>query len=121
MKMVLVVEDDLAIQEALRFLLELEGYSVRSARNGREALYHLRQDTTPCVILLDLMMPVMNGAEFCHELRRDRAFEPHRVVVMSADSGVEEKARALNAHAYVRKPLDVDAVLDILARYCPRS
>lgn len=117
MNEILIVEDDVAIQEGLKELLELEGYAVRLARNGREAIQALRADPTPRVILLDLMMPVMNGTDFCRELNQDPSLGRHRVILMSADSHIEEHAKALQTHGYLKKPLELDHVLETLARH----
>jgi CheY-like chemotaxis protein len=116
MKDILVVEDDLAIQEGLKQLLELEGYRVELARNGREALAALRADPTPRVILLDLMMPVMNGSDFCGALSQDSALAAHHVILMSADSNIEEKAKRLATKGFLKKPLELDEVLRVIAQ-----
>src|SRR2546428_350964 len=68
---VLVVDDDLAVRESMRSVLEGEGYAVTAAENGLEALQHLRNGLRPEVILLDLLMPVMDGWQFLRELRQD--------------------------------------------------
>ncbi len=60
-KDILVVEDDAGIREALRMILELEGYNIREASNGKEGLEVLKSMPRPCLILLDLMMPIMDG------------------------------------------------------------
>jgi CheY-like chemotaxis protein len=84
--MLLVVDDDPAIRETLADLLQDEGYVVMTAINGKEALTRLRAGSArPCVILLDLMMPVMSGAEFYAEMRSDPALADIPVVVISAE------------------------------------
>src|SRR5690606_16492213 len=67
----LVVEADVDVRETLEDILESEGYTVTTAANGQEALERLSGAALPCVVLLDLMMPVMNGREFLAALRRD--------------------------------------------------
>jgi CheY-like chemotaxis protein len=94
---VLVVEDDAAMRAMLRRLLEKEGWAVDDAANGRAALGCLAQ-RAPQLILLDLLMPEMNGFEFVEELRRHEAWRGIPVVVItSKDLTADERAR-LNGH-----------------------
>jgi CheY-like chemotaxis protein len=79
---VLIVEDDEAIRETLRELLEFEGFEVATAANGREAVSQLQRTERPCLILLDLMMPVMNGWEFLRKRREDLTIATIPVVVV---------------------------------------
>jgi len=112
---VLIVEDDASLRETLSMIIEEEGYRTALAANGREALNHLRDAPPPCLILLDLMMPVMTGWEFRTEQRRDPAWAEIPVVLMSAAAN---KLNALDATAYFPKPLDLEALLRTIARYC---
>ncbi|HEY7376012.1 MAG TPA: hybrid sensor histidine kinase/response regulator [Polyangia bacterium] len=105
----LLVEDDTSIRLALTDMLEDEGFAVTTANNGREALDELRQGPTPDVILLDLMMPVMDGWEFRVEQRSDPMLAGIPLLAMSAD--LSAKARAIAADAYVRKPIDFPELL----------
>jgi CheY-like chemotaxis protein len=100
----LVVEDDDMIREALTDLLRDEGAVVTPAENGRDALQQLRGAQVADLILLDLMMPVMDGWEFRVEQRADPQLAPIPLIAMSAD--MSAKARAIAADAYLRKPLD---------------
>ncbi len=100
----LVVEDDDMIRDALTELLRDEGATVTAVMNGREALAQLRSAHAPDLILLDLMMPVMDGWEFRVEQRADPALAHIPLIAMSAD--MSAKARAIAADAYLRKPLD---------------
>ena len=113
-RMVLVVDDDASIRESLADLLGDEGYRVATAANGAEALSLLRPPARlrPCVILLDLMMPVMNGQEFYAEQQRDPA-----LAVISADKNLASKVPGLNGQ-FLAKPVGLDAVLDALGRHC---
>ena len=115
---ILIVEDDVAIRESLAELLEDEGYRVASAWNGEAALRSLRSSEPPGLILLDLMMPVMNGWEFRQAQQLDPELAVIPVVVVSGDSGVEQKGAALGAVASLGKPIDVDLLLRIVDRYC---
>jgi CheY-like chemotaxis protein len=115
---ILIVEDDASLRETLSMIIEEEGYRTALAANGREALNCLRDAPRPCLILLDLMMPVMTGWEFRAEQRRDPAWAEIPVVLMSAAANSAEKLNALDATAYFPKPLDLEALLRTIARYC---
>src|SRR3954470_12387725 len=92
-KRVLVVDDDPDIRESVRLVLEDEGYEVEEAADGAAALALLRAATTrPDVILLDLMMPVMNGWQFRAAQLADDDLADIPVIVLSADSNLSEKA-----------------------------
>jgi CheY-like chemotaxis protein len=105
----LVVEDDENIRESLSDLLRDEGATPTTAANGHEALQELRTSRVPDLILLDLMMPVMDGWEFRVEQRSDEALATIPLIAMSAD--MSAKARAIAADAYIRKPLDFSALV----------
>ena len=118
-KPVLVVEDDTDIREALVGILRDEGFTADGVGNGAEALARLRGPAAPpALILLDLMMPVMNGWQFRAEQQQDDALKSIPVVVISADSGVKQKAESLAVNGYLKKPVDLDQLLEIVARYC---
>ena len=106
--LLLVVDDDVDIVQTLGLCLRAEGYRVLLARNGREALDLLATEL-PSAILLDLMMPVMDGWQFAGELRRLGHRLP--ILVLSADQGVERHAGALDAAAHLAKPFDLDELL----------
>lgn len=108
---ILVVDDDSDIRETLLELLELEGYTARAAANGREALDRLRQ-TSASVILLDLMMPVMDGFEFRQQQLGDPLICDIPVIIVSAGGNCERSARELRAQGCVRKPVDVSKLLE---------
>lgn len=110
-KRVLVVEDDCVARTLLGTILEEAGYTVVTAANGREALDLLRAGERPCVILLDLKMPVMSGWEFREEQRHDPAVAAIPVVVLSADGDLDEVCAALGAAACFSKPIDPDDLL----------
>jgi CheY-like chemotaxis protein len=115
---VIVVDDDVAIREVLSQLLQMQGYEVTSACNGREAMACLRLRGEACLILLDLMMPVMDGWTFRDEQRRDPELASIPVVVISAVGDAREKAAALEAAGYLDKPLDYDELLEAVGRHC---
>ena len=118
MATVFVVEDDPELREALTYLLEYHGYRVDGAANGREALDYLRRETAPCVILLDLMMPVMDGWEFREAQLGDPALASIPTVVVSAFSRRDEAAERIRANAFLAKPIDPEALLATVGRYC---
>jgi CheY-like chemotaxis protein len=117
--LVLIVEDDAEIRMALADLLESSGYVVSQAQHGREALDQLRAGPRPAVILLDIMMPVMNGWSF----RTAQLADPHLasipVVVLTAMGRAEETGRELRAHAALSKPFEIADLLDLLGRLVP--
>jgi len=110
----LVVEDHPGIRDALRQFLELERYCVDTAENGEVGLQRLRADVPPCLILLDLEMPVMDGHQFRREQLADPQLAHVPVVVCSAIPLEEVRAEELRAVAYLRKPVDVDALLSAI-------
>ena len=116
--MVLVVDDDPDILEALSEILEAEGFSILRARNGREALERLRPDP-PQLILLDLMMPVMDGWEFAQRLRQLPDVADIPIIVLSADRNVGNKAQELGAAGHLAKPFELNDLLDLVRRALP--
>ena len=115
---VLVVEDDPELLLSLSEVIESEGYCVACARHGLEALGRLRGGIRPAVILLDLMMPIMNGWQFRYEQRQDSDLAKIPIVVVSAKSDSQAHAAWLEADGYLSKPIDVGLLFGMLARYC---
>ncbi|MDB4946889.1 MAG: response regulator [Labilithrix sp.] len=114
---VLVVEDDRDIRETLEEVLVAEGYTVEVASNGQEALERLRAaEPLPNLILLDLMMPVKDGLAFREEQQRDPLLAEVPIVIMSADAHIEEKRRRMHVDAAIRKPFDIDLMLQMVAQ-----
>jgi CheY-like chemotaxis protein len=115
---VLIVDDDAAIRKMLVDVLLLEGFSPEVARDGREALALLEADKYQ-VVLLDLMMPVMDGWELCRTLReRPTLREQFSLVLMSAGEKLEQ-AQDLGADGYLAKPFDVNQLLELLEPFVP--
>ena len=112
--LVLVVDDDPDILDAICDILEGEGYRVARARHGAEALERVEAEQ-PRLILLDLMMPVMDGVTFAQALkeRPERGRIP--IVVISAD-GNPQRAASIGAAGYLAKPFDIDALLSQVAQ-----
>lgn len=112
---VLVVDDEPQVAWVLRFTLEHEGYRTFTASNGVEALEELDKHH-PTLMVLDLMMPEMDGWAVLKELTKLPAAERPRIVIVSALTGPDdkEKATALGADAFVPKPFDVEVLIDVL-------
>jgi two-component system, chemotaxis family, chemotaxis protein CheY len=112
---VLVVDDDPDILEALSEILEAEGFEIRRARNGKEALEKL-EPTPPHLILLDLMMPVMDGWEFAQRMRQRPEAAHVPLIVLSADRNVGSKATDIGAVGHLAKPFELNDLLDMVRR-----
>jgi CheY-like chemotaxis protein len=113
---ILVVEDDRDLREILGDALRLEGYDVVTTEHGAAALRHLGTGARPCLILLDLMMPVMDGWTFRKEMLKDASLAPIPVVVMTAAGA--DRASEIHPDALLRKPLEIDAVLNAVQAHC---
>lgn len=120
---VLIVEDDSSIRDLLNQALMIEGYEVNPVKHGKEALDFLANNKQPCVILLDLMMPVMDGFEFLRRIKSDLSKQTAHIpiVIASASGSAGEEAHRYNL-PIIRKPLDLSRVLEIVEKYCtPRA
>ena len=113
---ILIVEDDADTRDMIGRFLELEGYAVETAANGRQALDRLDAGAHACVILLDLMMPVMDGWEFRRIQVSHATLSKIPVIVFSA-AGRDRMAQ-IDANDYLSKPVDLDELLDRISRYC---
>jgi CheY-like chemotaxis protein len=114
-KAVVVIEDDDMIRETLKYALEFEGYTVFTAANGRLGVEMLPNIPKPCLILLDLMMPVMNGWEFVEAIGKNMVLATIPIVVVTA---FKEKAQTIQARKVVKKPVDLDYLFQIVKEYC---
>jgi CheY-like chemotaxis protein len=112
---ILLVEDDTDTREGLRELLGREGYHVVEACNGQEALDWLRANGQVRLILLDVMMPVMGGAEFRRHQQKDPALAEIPVVALTAAG--ENVAMALSPSGHLAKPFDLDRLLELIRRH----
>ena len=112
---ILVVDDDPDIRESLREVLEDEGHSTVCVSNGREALDYLRSGKRPCVILLDLMMPVMDGWQFRREQKQDPAIADIPLIVITATG---KRPVLVDADELVMKPLDLTRLFEAIDRHC---
>lgn len=111
---VLLVEDDYALREAIQELLEEEGHAVLTATDGDDGLARLAA-TRPCLVLLDLMMPNLDGEGFLTQGHARQLLEGVPVVVMTA---TPQRSLPHPVVAMLRKPLDLERLLDIVERYC---
>ena len=112
---VLIVDDSPMILETTTQLLREEGYQIRTATNGREALQAVLEKM-PDVILLDLMMPIMDGWEFASRLKQLPGGDEPRILLLSACRGLELEAGGVRADDWLGKPYSVDDLLLKVAR-----
>src|SRR2546425_629772 len=113
---ILIVEDDPDLREMMAQLLTLEGFNTSTVANGREALEYLGRGDKPDVILLDLMMPIMDGWEFRRQQQADPSLAGVPVIVLSALD--QTRAGNVDAEAFLKKPLDFDRLLQLVRHYC---
>jgi CheY-like chemotaxis protein len=111
---VLVVEDDIDVRETLAELLEGEGYEVATVEDGRAALEWLSHGELPCIMLLDLMMPIMNGWEVLEHVRQDVTLSDLRIAVITAAA----RQKPAGADELLSKPVNIERLLDVVQRHC---
>ena len=114
--MILIVEDDRDIREFLGELLEAEGFTVVGVANGSQARARLTGEPLPSLILLDLMMPEMDGWTLCEELKNDDRLSQIPIILMSGHAKIRQEAAALDAVGYLKKPFDMEHVLALIER-----
>jgi len=113
---ILIVEDDADIRQLMKIFLEADGHRVKLAADGLGAFEELKAGPRPELILLDLMMPRMDGEQFLKKLRGSR-FADVPVIIMSGHSAAEKKAGELNAAYCLMKPVEVDQLLKTVRRF----
>ncbi|MCK6546289.1 response regulator [Myxococcota bacterium] len=119
---VLVVDDDDDIRESLLEVLGEQGFAVIGAKHGGAALEYLQQrESPPCLILLDLMMPVMDGAAFRARQLEEPALATVPVVVMAAYADADKKSEELQPAGILRKPLHLKTLIETIERFCPKG
>ena len=111
---ILLVDDDVDSTEALAELLAREGYAVACAENGREALDYLAHSEPPCLIILDLIMPVMSGWEFRQQQVSDPKLKSLPVIIVSATGPM----KGLKANAVLQKPVDFRHLMHVVRQNC---
>jgi DNA-binding response OmpR family regulator len=116
LKTILIIEDDPTISYCTQYYFEMQGYDALTAQNGFEALELLKNIEMPNIILLDMKMPIMNGAKFSSEFL---AKFDHRapVIVMAASSNVEQQTRDISANGWIRKPFDFERLLEMVKKH----
>ena len=116
-KLVLVVDDDSSARESMAEILDAKGYSVLQAENGQKALDVLKKTPHfPCLVLLDLAMPVMDGREFLEHRAEDPILRHIPVVVVSGNTRSDEPLEGVVV--YLRKPVSVDRLIDVIDQHC---
>ena len=115
---VLLVEDDPDVQDAMATFLQCSGYETVSAGDGIEALDELGRGLRPCLILLDLNLPRLSGAEFRRRQRADPAIADIPVVVLSAARDLARRTASLDVVEVLSKPPDLETVAAVVARHC---
>jgi CheY-like chemotaxis protein len=115
---VLIVEDDETIRETMKLALELHGYEVFTAANGREGIDTLVGMPRPCLILLDLMMPVMDGWRFMEALEGEPVLETIPIVIVTAFGSQLGKTRA---RCVMSKPVALETLYSTVGQYCSGS
>jgi CheY-like chemotaxis protein len=115
-KNILVIDDDQAIRETIQDVLEIHGYNVITARDGKEGIKKLSSmNVAPCLILLDLMMPGMNGWGFLDYQKNNSSFSQIPVVICSAYEG---SARSIGTYPVLIKPLKLDSLVGAIKVFC---
>jgi CheY-like chemotaxis protein len=119
-KRILIVEDDRDVREALAEVLDGQGYEAVAAANGAEAIAELRASAPerPCLILLDVMMPVMDGWQFRAATSADPELARIPVVVITAHTDARAAAAKMGAQGFLSKPIDLDALGKMITRFC---
>jgi CheY-like chemotaxis protein len=114
MQTLLVVEDNAVVREGLAVILRREGYEVVPAADGEEALRMLRAAPRPDLVILDMLMPVLDGWHFLERLRRDGADIP--VVITTAINLTRQWAEDHGCKGFLRKPVDAEELLQEVRR-----
>lgn len=116
---ILVIDDDKEIRESLSDVLTDEGYVVICAENGREALNYLNGgNELPRLVFLDLMMPVLDGQGFRKEQMDTPLISNIPTILFSANGQLDKRALEIGMTDFLKKPIDLDELLEIAARYC---
>ena len=115
---IVVIEDDTDLRETMKDLLEIKGFSVTTASNGKEGLEVIERNGKPCLILLDLMMPEMNGWEFLETLQRDQPalLAQTPVAVISAAADMSDVSQY--GCSQFKKPVSVDRLYQLAQAHC---
>lgn len=115
-KTVLIIEDEFEIRNTTQKILQMKGFKVVTATNGQEGLEKLKTIEHPCIILLDLMMPVMDGWAFLENRKKDPGISSVPVIVLSA--AIDKRAKTLGILDFIKKPFSIRSLLTVVERYC---
>lgn len=116
---ILIIDDNADARDALQIALTREGHTVEAAGNGREALAQLYAGSRPDLILMDLVMPVMNGFEFRQVQLADPTLAAIPLIAFSAVTDPRETAQHLRAAAYVHKPASIEHLVAVIRQFGP--
>ncbi|HEY1584574.1 MAG TPA: response regulator [Polyangia bacterium] len=111
---VLIIEDDEGVADSLAAILREEGYDVEAVNDGAAALQRLQQRPLPTLILLDLMMPVVDGIDFRRRQLADAELSKIPVIIISARPDIAEQAQTLHADAFLQKPMSFEELLHVV-------
>lgn len=115
----MIVDDSMDIRTLITYYFSKQGYTVLSAQNGLEALNLLKEaEVLPSLILLDLMMPVMDGVDFKREQKKETNISKIPVVVLSADIHIENKTKDMEVQGFLKKPIDLGLIKATVEKYC---
>jgi CheY-like chemotaxis protein len=117
-KEILIIDDENDIRSALIEFLEDEGYTLGQAANGKAGLDYLRSNPHPKLILVDYMMPVMGGEEFCHVCKTDDQLKNIPIALLSAACVPDNKLQEMHLSGVIEKPIDIEKFLAFVERYC---
>jgi len=117
-KKILIVDDEVDLVETIRFLLEMEGYSVLVSRDGEDALNQARREN-PHLIILDIMLPKLDGYKVCRQLKSDKRYKQIPILMLTARTQQKDKILGMEAGAdeYIMKPFDLAAFMEKVKTY----
>ena len=114
-KGVVIIDDDEMIRNSLKLMLQNEHFNVYTASNGKEGLDFLNTIQSPCLILLDLMMPIMDGWEFLDLRKKNNILSKIPVVIISVFG---HQSKKIDVNGYLKKPVDRNSLIEIVRRFC---
>lgn len=114
---ILLIDDEPDLRETIAELLAEEGYSVTQAENGKAALEILKSGDTPKIIVLDYMMPVMDGKTFCENIAKDQKLKTIPIILLTAANIPLENATTMNVAVKLEKPIDIGKFLKAVKSY----
>ena len=118
---IVIIEDDEVIRVSFRMFLEHEGYGVESFENGKDALAYLTHEPEPCLILLDLIMPNMNGEEFMEAFKKLPATIVSIPVYLCSASACAEDSKRMGCDGFIKKPLDLNVLRMLVQSFCKKN